>query len=199
MWRSFRRAVREGAEFGVCAGIVLILAEIVAAMVQRQPVFYPLRKVAGALAPTVLRGMPASTVIPAGIAIHLLLAAVFGVGYCLLNASFSDRTRTHWDRQTAIGLLFGAAVWVVKLQLVAGYAYPALLHDLRVQFAQLILHTFFYGFPLALFYANAERRLLPLLRAMQRSDAPRPSLSRTGGEYVRPRDAGARGPRPLLR
>lgn len=167
MSHSVRRAAREGIEFGLCAGLVLMLAELVASMVQRQPSFYPLRQMAAAVAgPGLLESMSASAVFLAGVVVHLALSALFGVVYTFMNAAFSDRTQTRWDRQAAMGLLFGAAVWAVKYQLAARYLQPALVSDMQLQFLQLALHTFFYGWPLALFYATAERRLRPLDRAL---------------------------------
>jgi hypothetical protein len=87
--------------------------------------------------------------------------------YGLVNAPFSGRTHMRWDWQTAIGLLFGAAVWAVKWQLLARYVHPAFLEDKQLQLRQLALHVFCFGWPMALFYATAERRLDPLRRAMQ--------------------------------
>jgi hypothetical protein len=170
MAESIRRAVREGLEFGVCAGLVFVVADIVAAVIQFQPVFYPLRQIAGAVAGSaepVIREMPTGAVVLSGIVVHLVLSALFGAVYGLVNAGFSDRTQTRWDRQVVIGLLFGTAVWAVKFQLLARYVYPGLFDNRQVQFLQLVLHTFFFGLPLALFYTSAERRLRPLRRALQ--------------------------------
>src|SRR5262249_5368075 len=104
MWKTVRRAIREGVEFGACAGDGWLLADIVARVVQRRPLFYSLRQIAG----PVLQDVAPSAVFLGGIAFYLLVGALLGVVYCLLNACFSDRTRTRFDRQAVLGLLFGA-------------------------------------------------------------------------------------------
>jgi hypothetical protein len=169
MWKIVQRAIREGVEFGACAGIVWLLASLVTSLGQRTPLFRSLRQIAGPW----FQDISPSTVFLAGVVVYLFVGAGVGVVYCLLNACFSDRTRTRWDRQTALGLLFGAAVWALKIHVVTRYLYPEFLADREYQFVQLILHTFFFGVPLSLFYATAERRLQPLMRAIQ-TNAQRP-------------------------
>lgn len=171
MWKTVRRALREGVEFGGCAGVVWLLADLVASVVQRRPMFYSLRT----LAAPVVQDIAPSAVFLAGISFYLVVGALLGVVYCLLNACLSDRTRTRLDRQAAIGLLFGAAVWAVKIHVVTRYMFPAFLADRKFLFVQLVLHTFFLGVPLAIFYAIAERRLQPLMRAIQTTAAYRPA------------------------
>jgi hypothetical protein len=189
MWKTVRRALREGVEFGGCAGMVWLLADLFASVGQRRPMFYSLRT----LAAPYIEDVASSAVFLGGIAFYLTVGAVLGVVYCLLNACLSDRMRTRLDRQAAIGLLFGAAVWAVKVHVVTRYMFPAFLADRTFLFTQLVLHTFFFGVPLAIFYAMAERRLQPLMRAMQTTTAQRPA------GYATLRGVNVREPHPSLR
>lgn len=166
---AIRRAFREGIEFGACAGFIWLLADVVINVVQRRVVFAPLRQLAAARLPEV----STSAVFLLGILAYVATGAVLGVVYCLMNSCFSDRTRTRWDRQAAFGLLFGAAVWGVKMYVVTRYYYPTLAWDRSYQFAQLILQTFFFGVPLSIFYTSAERDLQPLVRALETSTPSR--------------------------
>jgi len=165
---AIRRAFREGIEFGTCAGFIWLLADVVINVVQRRQVFAPLRQLVAARMPE----MSSSAVFLLGVFSYLALGAVIGVVYCLMNACFSDRTRTRWYRQAAFGLLFGAAIWGVKMYAVTRYYYPTLMWDRGYQFAQLILHTFFLGVPLSIFYTSAERDLQPLVRAIETATTP---------------------------
>jgi len=188
MWKTVQRAFREGVEFGTCAGMVWLLADLVASVVQRRTMFYSLRKLAGPIGEEIA---PSAAYL-GGIAFYLLVGALLGVVYCLLNAGFSDRTRSRLDRQVALGLLFGAAVWAVKIYFVTPYVFPAFLADPSFLFVQLVLHTFFFGVPLAIFYAVAERQLQPLMRALQKNAEPRPI------GYVTFRGVGPHNPHPSL-
>ena len=165
---TIRRAFREGIEFGACAGFIWLLADVVINVVQRRQVFAFLRQLAAARMPEV----STSAVLLLGVFAYLAIGAVLGVVYCLMNACFTDRTRTRWDRQAAFGLLFGAAVCGVKMYIVTRHVYPTLLMDRSYQFAQLLLHTFFFGVPLAIFYTSAERQLQPLVRAIETAATP---------------------------
>jgi hypothetical protein len=169
MYGTLRRAAREGLEFGACAGLVFTLAQMVVGLVQRRPTFYPLRQLAGlVIDPAAIEHMSTGGILLAGIVVHLVVSAFFGVLYCLLNEPLSMQTQTRWDRQVVIGLLFGVLVWGLKFLVVARYLDLAFAGDRRFLFTQLILHTFFYGVPLSVFYTNAERSLRPLQHALQR-------------------------------
>jgi hypothetical protein len=77
--------------------------------------------------------------------------------YGAINGTFSPATETSYIRQAGLGLLFGVILWFVKFQIIARIAYPWFLT--RPQLPQLLMHAVFFGLPLALMYAAAERRV----------------------------------------
>ena len=95
--------------------------------------------------------------------VHLALSALLGLIYGLVNARLSPETETRWARQAGLGLLFGALVWLVNFQVVARLLYPWFLTT--PQSVQLLLHALFFGLPLGLMYAAAERRVQHVQRA----------------------------------
>ena len=56
-----------------------------------------------------------------------------------------------------MGLLFGVLLWFVNFQIIARMVYPWVLQ--APQFLQMAMHAAFFGFPLALMYARAERQV----------------------------------------
>jgi hypothetical protein len=92
-----------------------------------------------------------------GIIAHLTLSGIYGLAYGVVNAMFSPRTETSWGRQMAIGVVFGAALWLVNFQIIARIVYPWFLD--APQALQLLMHAVAFGLPLALMYAGAERRV----------------------------------------
>jgi hypothetical protein len=96
------------------------------------------------------------TVLVVGLLAHFALSAIFGLVYGALEARMSAEGRTSWGRQAAVGLLFGLGLWMVNFQLIARILYPWFLGT--PQFLQAMMHAVFFGLPLGLLFAAAERR-----------------------------------------
>lgn len=159
MKETTKRGAREGIVFGLVAGLILGVAEIIAASAAGLRPLLPLR-----MASSIFIGQEAltttttlATAVIVGIIVHFVLSALFGAIYGLVNATFTPKTETDYARQTGLGLLFGAALWLVNFQIIARGAYPWFLET--SQWLQLLMHAVFFGLPVALMYALAERRV----------------------------------------
>jgi uncharacterized membrane protein YagU involved in acid resistance len=152
-----KRSVREGIASGVAAGIVFLLAEMIAAVLVGRPPTMPLRMFASVgIGPHALTFAPLASTLIIGLLIHLGFSALFGMLYGVLNAHFAPRTRIDWLAQTAFGTLFGFLLWSFNFQVVARVLYPWLLE--LPQGLHASLHAFAYGLPLGLMMASAQRR-----------------------------------------
>jgi hypothetical protein len=151
------RAAKEGLGFGLIAGLIFAMMQGTVAVLAGGTAVTPLRMFASVmLGEGAMGAAPIATVLVAGGLAHFILSGLFGVAYGLANSTFSRPTQTGWSEQLGLGLLFGAALWVVNFELVARALYPWLLA--RSQPAQLLLHAVCFGLPLALMMAGAERR-----------------------------------------
>lgn len=160
MKETTKRGAREGIAFGFIAGLILLVAEVIAAAaatgVAPQA---PLR-----MASSIVLGQEAlttsttlATAVIVGLIVHAVLSMAFGALYGVINAMFSTETETNYARQSGLGLAFGAALWLVNFQIIARVGYPWFLDT--SQWLQLLMHAAFFGLPLALMYALAERRV----------------------------------------
>lgn len=152
-----RRGAREGIAFGLIAGILFAAAEIVASVLHGGSPLMPIRMFASILAGSAAlnTGLLGTTVLWGGL-IHIGLSVCFGLIYGLINARLSTETETRWGRQAWLGLTYGAMLWLVNFQIIGRYLFPWFLTT--APFLQMVLHAVFYGLPLALMYAAAERR-----------------------------------------
>jgi hypothetical protein len=152
-----KRGAREGLEFGILAGVIFAIMEMAGAVAMGHPALMPLKMFASvvlgkaALAPTA-----GSSVLLVGIIAHLALSGTFGVVYGLVNERFSVDTQTRFGRQTGVGLIAGALLWLGNFQILGRLLYPWFLR--QPQLPALVMHAVFFGLPLGLFYAAAERK-----------------------------------------
>lgn len=159
-----KRGAKEGLSFGLIAGIIFAMMEIAGAAMMGNPPLMPLRMFASVvLGGSAMQTASLGSVVVVGTIAHLALSAVFGLIYGLVNARFSPKTETSWGRQAGLGLLFGAMIWLVNFQIIARILYPWFL--MTPQFLQMAMHAMFFGLPLALMYAAAERRVQHIGRA----------------------------------
>ncbi|NTX10594.1 hypothetical protein HUA74_22240 [Myxococcus sp. CA051A] len=161
-----------GLLFGVIAGVVLGLAEVVMALAAGDSPMRPVRMSAGmVLGPRVFgEGFPMGTMVLVGVGLHLAVSALVGVFYSFLDAMLPVDGRGRWEFQAAVGMLFGIAVWLVDFQFIARGYYPWFL-DVP-QFPQIVLHAVFLGLPLALLFTAAERRRALMDVAESASSSP---------------------------
>jgi hypothetical protein len=151
-----------GLLFGVAAGVLLALAETALAVAAGESPFVPAR-----MSAAVVLGTPAFTpqvstalAVVAGLGVHLVIAAGWGLVYSLLDAMLPVDGRGRWEFQAAVGMLFGIFVWLVDFQLLARGYFPWFLGV--PQFLQIVWHALFLGLPLALLFTAAERRRAPV-------------------------------------
>jgi hypothetical protein len=156
--RHTRRSIVEGIGFGLVAGVLFAVAEVVASAAMGQPGFAPFQMFASVLFGAGAFEFGAGTAILAGGLIHLVLAGLFGLIYGLLNDRLPLGSHTSWGTQAGLGVAFGAALWLVNFQIIARALFPWFLE--ANQIVQLLLHAIFFGLPLGLMYAAAERRAL---------------------------------------
>jgi hypothetical protein len=156
-WSKIPWAAWNGLGFGLVAGAVFGLEECIASLLIGQGVMPPVRYAASVLLGSpALTGGPLGLIIAAGAAVHFGLSALFGLAYSLLDARLSPELRPRMLHQAAVGMLFAIGVYVVNFQFVARGSYPWFL-ELH-QFPRVLVHAVFFGAPLGLLFAAAERR-----------------------------------------
>jgi len=157
------RSVKEGLGFGLIAGVLFAIAQVVAAVIAGDSAILAFRQFASVLIGLdALTVTPAATAIAVGIVGHLCLSAMYGLFYGVYNSALTMPTRRSLTRQALIGPLYGVMLWLVNSQVFARYRYPWLLE--LPQAPQVFLHAVFFGLPLGLLYATAERRVVPVQR-----------------------------------
>ena len=159
-----------GLLFGLAAGVVLALAEVVLAVATGESALRPVRMSAAvALGPPAFtQDVAVGTALLVGLGVHFALSAVAGLAYSFLDAMLPLDGRSRWEFQSAVGMLFGIAVWLVSFQFVGRGHYPWFLEV--PQFPQIVLHSVFLGLPLAMLFTAAERRRA-LMDAMEAAEA----------------------------
>lgn len=157
MVEATKRGAKEGIGFGLIAGIIFAMMEVAGAAMMGNPPLMPFRLFASVvLGQEAMQATPIGTAFLVGAIAHLVLSGALGLVYGLVNARFSTQTQTKWSRQVGLGLLFGAMIWLLHFQIIARFFYPWFL--MTPQFLQMMMHAMFFGLPLSLMYAGAERR-----------------------------------------
>ncbi|HEY3359099.1 MAG TPA: hypothetical protein VGQ83_37970 [Polyangia bacterium] len=170
MRSALSSTTREGAVWGVLAGAVFGLAEVVGAAAMGQSPLLPPRMAASlVLGGIALFSTPPATAVALGLFVHLLLSALFGIIFSARNAPMPPEMRASWGSQAAFGLFYGLIVWLFDFQLVGRLLYPWFLTS--AQIPQAIAHIVFFGLPLGLGFAATERRGL----AVGGGPVPRPT------------------------
>ncbi len=166
-WSSTPWSAKNGLGFGLLAGAVFAVAECVAAWVGGESVLEPVRYAASvALGMSALLEASPGLVLAVGLGVHALLSAFFGLAYSLIDARLSPELRPSTAHQAAAGMLFALGVWGVAFQFVARGYYPWFLGT--QQFFQLLMHALFFGLPLGLLFAAAERRRVAIAAFKER-------------------------------
>lgn len=156
-----RGALAAGAGFGLVAGAVFAMMEVLGAIIMGNPALMPLRMFASTLlGQDALTASALGMVMVVGLLAHFALSAIFGMIYSAIESSMSPEGRTSWGRQAVVGLLFGLGLWLVNFQIIARIFYPWFLGT--PQFLQAMMHALFFGLPLGLMFAALERRRRPL-------------------------------------
>lgn len=155
--RHTARSVKEGIGYGLIAGVIFALMEVIASTIMGNPAITPFRLFASVLVGSeALTEMEAGNALLLGSVVHLVLSAAFGLVYGLIGASLTRRAQVWFGAQAGLGIAFGLALWLINFQLIARAAYPWFLET--PQLMQALIHALFYGLPLGLMYAASERR-----------------------------------------
>jgi hypothetical protein len=155
-----RKAAIDGVGYGLVAGMIFALVEIAVAGRGDAPLM-PLRMSASVLlgrAALDTTGIGLTVLI--GMGVHLALSALFGLAYGLLDGQRPQEPDRSWGRQAGFGMLYGMALWLINFQIVGRLTYPWFLTV--PQLGQAVMHSFFFGLPLALMYVQRARHARPL-------------------------------------
>lgn len=152
-----KRGALEGIGFGLIAGVIMAVAFVVAEAAMGNPPLTPFRLIASlAYGEAALTTRSIGDCLVMGSVIHFSLSALFGLIYGLICSALSADLQTSWAKQAAIGVGYGAVLWLMNFQLIARWRFPWLLD--RPQFMILLVHALAFGLPLALMYVASERR-----------------------------------------
>jgi hypothetical protein len=151
-----------GLLYGIAAGGVFALAELISAAVgDRLATVAPIRMAASVvLGQRALNEAPLGQVAAVGLAVHVALCAFWGLLYSFIDSRLTLDVRPSAAFQAASGMLFGMGVWLFDIQFIARGYFPWFLDP--PQFLQAVLHAVFFGLPLGLLFAAAERRRVEL-------------------------------------
>jgi hypothetical protein len=112
--------------------------------------------------------------------VHFALSAIYGLAYASLVVDrLTAGTRASLSREIAIGLFCGLLLYLLNFQVLARAIYPWFLQ--ANQSWQLVVHTLFFGLPLAGAFAWAERRTPHQHLAHATPPTPRLRRRRHGG------------------
>jgi hypothetical protein len=150
-----RRWVLRGAVMGIAAGGVFLIFEMVLAGLTGQSVFEPLRMIAavvlgeGALPPqpTIVLAI----VVPAALAVHYALSAIYGAVFGVAVAGI-DALRHGRFVLVGAATIFGFLLWLVNFYVIAPIAFP--WFSMAEPYVQFTAHTFFFGTALGLSLAR---------------------------------------------
>jgi uncharacterized membrane protein YagU involved in acid resistance len=153
--RDMAWGLRQGAIAGIVAGLVFAAFEMIASglMMGAQAFFMPLRMIGAiALGPEALEpGYSLATAGFAGVAVHMVLAIVYGIILGEIVAMLRGPAAI-----IATGTVFGFALWLINFYLIAPALFPWFREaDPLVQF---VAHTFFFGTVLGYYLWKSHQR-----------------------------------------
>jgi hypothetical protein len=166
------RSMREGTVFGVIAGLVFAVAESIAATLTGHRVLDVFRAVASLpLGPEASMTTPSGRMIGVALAFHIALCAIYGLFYGAYCSALTMRSRRSIARQSVVGLLYGAMLWLINFRMVAPSGFPWMLEIAAIP--QLVMHAVWFGLPLGVLYGTAERHAVMPSDFRARRRAPR--------------------------
>jgi succinate dehydrogenase/fumarate reductase cytochrome b subunit len=167
-WSTTPWSAKNGLGFGLLAGVVFAVAECLTSWVAGEGMLRPVRYAASeVLGVRALTEPSLVIVLLVGLLLHFAFCAFLGLAYSLIDARLSLELRPSVAHQAAVGMLFGIGVWVLTFQFMGRGYFPWFLEV--PQFGQMVLHAVFFGGPLGLLFAAAERRRLAIAAFEQRS------------------------------
>lgn len=156
MKQATKRILAEGAGYGLVAGMIFGVMEVIGAALMGNPALMPVKMFASVVVGKDAMMATRAGILLLGVVAHLALSAVFGVVYAGIDAAIARKKITSYGAQASLGLAYGVALWFVNFHIIARFAYPWFLE--APQFLQAMMHVLFFGLPLGLFIAATERR-----------------------------------------
>jgi hypothetical protein len=153
---------------GLLAGVIFATGEMFVGKALGNDLLAPWRGFASLLlGHSALEGRLTFGIVLAGVIAHFVLSAVYGAGWgVLVSYVLPYRWLTSWVAPTALGALYGLALYLLNFLVIAPLLYPWFRE--QNQPAQIFFHVVLFGLPLGSFLAA---RLHPAegLRAVRRS------------------------------
>lgn len=149
-------AIKRGVFWGVGAGIIFALFEMVMNTMFGQPFFGPLRMISSIAlgAEAIDPGYSMIVAGAVGLIVHAFLSAVYGVIFVGL-VGLTKRFNTPMNTRLFVGPLFGLALWVVNFLIIAPIAFPQFT-EVNQFWSGFVAHTFVFGTALGIF-SNVEK------------------------------------------
>ncbi len=149
------RWVIAGLVGGIIAGIVFAMFEMIVAAIMGDGFFAPLMMIGAIVLGQGALPMPEptiglTTIVPVGIAVHMVLSMIYGVVFGAVASSVGFLRNNRWALIGAV-TVFGFALWIVNFYVVAPILFPWFLMANPV--VQFLAHTFFFGTALGLVLA----------------------------------------------
>ncbi len=150
------RWVIAGLVGGTVAGIIFAMFEMIMAAIMGQSFFAPLMMIGAIVLGEGALPMPEptiglSTIVPVGIAVHMVLSMIYGAVFGAVASSVGFLRNNRW---VLIGVVtvFGFALWIMNFYVVAPILFP--WFGMANPVVQFFAHTFFFGTVLGLVLAS---------------------------------------------
>ena len=142
-----RRWTIAGLVGGIIAGIVFAVFEMVVAAIMGQGFFAPLMMIGAIVLGQRALPMPEptirlSTIVPVGIAVHMVLSMIYGAVFGTVASSVGFLRNNRWAL-IGVATVFGFALWIVNFYVVAPILFP--WFEMANPVVQFFAHTFFFG------------------------------------------------------
>ena len=140
---------------GIIAGIVFAMFEMIMAAIMGDGFFAPLMMIGAIVLGQGALPMPEptiglSTIVPVGIAVHMVLSMLYGVVFGAVASSVGFLRNNRWAL-IGVATVFGFALWIVNFYVVAPVLFP--WFGMANPVVQFFAHTFFFGTVLGLLLA----------------------------------------------
>lgn len=149
------RWVIAGLVGGIVAGIIFAMFEMIMAAIMGDGFFAPLMMIGAIVLGEGALPMPEptiglSTIVPVGIAVHMVLSMMYGAVFGAVAASVGFLRNNRW-MLIGVATVFGFALWIVNFYVVAPVLFP--WFGMANPVVQFFAHTFFFGTVLGLVLA----------------------------------------------
>jgi len=140
---------------GIIAGIVFAMFEMIMAAIMGDGFFAPLMMIGAIVLGQGALPMPEptiglSTIVPVGIAVHMVLSIIYGAVFAALASGVGFLRNYRWAL-IGVATVFGIALWIVNFYVVASILFP--WFGMANPVVQFLAHAFFFGTALGLVLA----------------------------------------------